>query len=468
MRFKKFIAAITALVLLTGLFTVAPVAQAEEVEQSAISGPMLYASSGADDWSEDLDLDELHDYLYEKMAACEQNVDISAFDIDVDDISDLLLFMQQEIPEAFHVNLNQVYYSYYKGDILSLDLRYYCDATTYQEQYAAVKAAAKEMVKGIKNLGELEKALLLHDRIAQHCAYESGTFLPMDYTLYGTLIEKTSVCQGYALTYKYLLEMVGMESEICTSQRLNHAWNIITVNGERYHVDVTWDDPTNDVLGRVNHNNFLRSTIGIFSTGHTAYDYDWTPDDTTYDNYFWQDSKTAFQLAGGEIYYIDSNDATINRYSDRTSIQSIEAYWLAGPSSAYPGCYSRLSSDGTNLIYALTDKVYKLNPETMEQEVLFEAEIPAGQYLNIYGFTLEGDSLHCILSSSPNFKSTDTIIDFFEHYELPTVSPVQIAVTIMQSLIGMNIETDTEEMDRNADGKLSIADAVYLLRGLIA
>ena len=40
-----------------------------------------------------------------------------------------------------------------------------------------------------------------------------------------------------------------MKSRYCASDLMNHGWNIVTVDGVDYHVDVTWDDagnPEND------------------------------------------------------------------------------------------------------------------------------------------------------------------------------------------------------------------------------
>ena len=47
---------------------------------------------------------------------------------------------------------------------------------------------------------------------------------------------------------------------------MNHAWNLIKIDGEWYHIDVTWDDPTPDLLGRVNHVFFLISDDAIASS----------------------------------------------------------------------------------------------------------------------------------------------------------------------------------------------------------
>lgn len=64
-------------------------------------------------------------------------------------------------------------------------------------------------------------------------------------------IEKKSVCAGYARATQYLLEQMGIQTtyvygtssnEIYTTP-VEHAWNIVQLDGQYYHVDTTWGDP---------------------------------------------------------------------------------------------------------------------------------------------------------------------------------------------------------------------------------
>ena len=132
--------------------------------------------------------------------------------------------------------------------------------------------AANELLCSIrraKSLSDLEKALLVHDALAATCEYgmdnDTGD---IRFTAYGALVNRKAVCQGYAEAYAYLMTQLGITCGLCRSDILNHAWNIIEIDGEEYHVDVTWDDPVYDVSGRSRHVNFLRSTEGLISTGH--------------------------------------------------------------------------------------------------------------------------------------------------------------------------------------------------------
>lgn len=41
-----------------------------------------------------------------------------------------------------------------------------------------------------------------------------------------------------------------------SSAQMNHGWNIVTIDGERYHLDVTWNDPIPDQVGRLRYQYF--------------------------------------------------------------------------------------------------------------------------------------------------------------------------------------------------------------------
>lgn len=96
--------------------------------------------------------------------------------------------------------------------------------------------------------GEWETALWLHDWLIYNANYD------YTYTYYhpnGVLLEGTGVCQSYAEAYALLLDVFGIENQIIVSPEMDHAWNLVKLDGEWCHIDCTWDDP--GVGGAENH-----------------------------------------------------------------------------------------------------------------------------------------------------------------------------------------------------------------------
>ncbi len=165
--------------------------------------------------------------------------------------------------------------------------------------------------------------------------------------MYGTLVNRLSVCQGYAKTYQYLLNQLGIENYLCSSEKLVHVWNIVELDGVYYHVDVTYDDPIPDVLGRADHSNFLVSTAKLKENEHNETDFDTTPSDARYDNAFWTDSQAAFQLVLNRIFYTDGSriyewDDNTNKNDSVLVNSNIERY-------------TRLASDSKNIYFSGND-----------------------------------------------------------------------------------------------------------------
>ena len=286
--------------------------------------------------------------------------------------------IRDESPELIRINPAGYFSCTYYNTISSIGVEYLFDDPAYfQQEYELFLDKTKELVSGIKDnstLNDVEKALLLHDRLATCCEYDYenyqlGIMVPASHSAYGAICLGTAVCQGYAYAYDYLLEQVGIKSEYCSSDVINHAWNIVYIDDKPYHVDVTWDDPVRDVTGRVFHDNFLRSTQGIIETDHIGddgtVDFITTPVDTTYDNYFWQNTNASFEVIGDKIYYKDGDSYTIYAISDiNDGVTGNAKELIAGRDVV---SYSTKIGSAYGLLYfSGDDAVYSYNPTNGE------------------------------------------------------------------------------------------------------
>lgn len=96
---------------------------------------------------------------------------------------------------------------------------------------------------------EYEKIKYVYEYIVGHTDYEETA--SDNQNIYSVLVNGKSVCAGYARATQYLLEKLGVFCTYVTgtsvrpetSEEVPHAWNIVSCDGEYYHVDTTWGDP---------------------------------------------------------------------------------------------------------------------------------------------------------------------------------------------------------------------------------
>jgi hypothetical protein len=132
------------------------------------------------------------------------------------------------------------------------------------DKVTAVYNKAKSIVNSItsSNMSDLQKELAIHEYVVKNTAYDYDNYInevvPEDsYTAYGTLILGRAVCQGYADTMKLLLNLAGIEAHVVVGYAGEpHAWNMVKIDGEYFHVDATWDDPVPDAGNRVRYTYF--------------------------------------------------------------------------------------------------------------------------------------------------------------------------------------------------------------------
>lgn len=148
------------------------------------------------------------------------------------------------------------------------------------KESTGTEAYVDEILKRIitKKMTDVEKIKAVHDYIVLHTAYyENPRLKPEDYpaevfTIEGVLLKGEAVCQGYAETFQLFMEKLGISSRVVVGKDLidlvGHAWNMVSLDGKWYHVDVTWDDPVPDQPDRVQYKYFL-VTDEILSVDHS-------------------------------------------------------------------------------------------------------------------------------------------------------------------------------------------------------
>ena len=162
-----------------------------------------------------------------------------------------LLLMMQE-PQFFYVDTQYMLAEH----MAETNICYRYDAETAAKMTKELDAAADRILEQVSyTQTEWQKLRTIHDGIAAGCTYEIGA---RSDDAYGCLVDGIAQCEGYAKAFLYVTRRAELETMCVTgkSERgVLHVWNMVQIDGNYYHVDVTWDDDP-QYAGEVSHRYF--------------------------------------------------------------------------------------------------------------------------------------------------------------------------------------------------------------------
>ncbi|MBQ4312045.1 MAG: hypothetical protein II773_10670 [Oscillospiraceae bacterium] len=285
----------------------------------------------------------------ELRAGLDECLDEIAFSKAISD-SDLFSVYQRVFDEAPYC-----YYVYNISDIVTdssgrikkISVKYlFDDADSCKKAVKECEDEVNTIISGIDSTWtDFQKCAYLHDYLVLSCKYDYQEGRRCR-SVYGALIEKNIVCVGYARAYRLLLSRVGVTAENVTSNAMNHMWNIVNVDGNWYHVDITYDDGytifSSD--GATGHKYFLKSDIGL--KDHSK---DWTLSDVTIDEgssvFYYPDAPRALSKKYDKELW--SNSDRVFAYADNCILFSTKFGDIC--------CYDALN-DTTSLMGAISRK----------------------------------------------------------------------------------------------------------------
>lgn len=128
-------------------------------------------------------------------------------------------------------------------------LNYEFEVTVPPEARASMKeqleAAADACIAQIPaGADEYEKIKFVYEFIINTTEYQKES--QDSQNIQSVLLYHTSVCAGYAKTFQYILNRMGLFCTYITGTIRNggeHGWNMVRIGDSYYYTDVTWGDP---------------------------------------------------------------------------------------------------------------------------------------------------------------------------------------------------------------------------------
>ena len=116
------------------------------------------------------------------------------------------------------------------------------------QQY--IENIIRQIKEQTKENTDVQKIKKVHDWLVSVIEYDKTEENLNKYSIYGALHDKKAVCEGYARSFKYIMEEIGVPCVLVAGTAQNsegttevHAWNYVQIEQNWYAIDITWDDP---------------------------------------------------------------------------------------------------------------------------------------------------------------------------------------------------------------------------------
>lgn len=191
----------------------------------------------------------------------------------------------------------------------------------YQEMKSSYELGVSRALACITDsMNDVSKVYALHDWLCDRATYnhdaatggsEASDAYPKSFTSYGCMVEGLGVCQSYTLALSDLLNRAGVENSPLLVAVMNHAWNMVELDGGWYNIDATWDDSEGERVSSSSatykpvYSYFLQSNGEFEDGGH----YGWTDEETYgYDASQMDASDSGYDKANWMLYAPEGNE----------------------------------------------------------------------------------------------------------------------------------------------------------------
>ena len=167
-------------------------------------------------------------------------------------------------PDVFYLSPNKMYLNietttYSSGATYNVFINSGSEKNYFTDEFSseAQVESAISQIEQVKNTlvsrrtgNTYDDIKMVHDYLINNIEYDTTISKANIYDVYGALVNHVAVCEGYARSFKYILDEMGIPCVLVIGTGTNsrgeterHAWNYVEVQGNWYAVDCTWDDP---------------------------------------------------------------------------------------------------------------------------------------------------------------------------------------------------------------------------------
>ncbi|MDR2569681.1 MAG: hypothetical protein LBD23_05210 [Oscillospiraceae bacterium] len=144
----------------------------------------------------------------------------------------------------------------------------------YAAAYPIIETARqkKDAYQQLITIYEYLQSRIIYDKDELHAVSKNRAGNQLSHNMYGALVVQKAVCDGFSAAFQYVASHLGYRSTVingksdhCSFGNVNHAWNMIEIAGNYYHLDLTWDSCHFAEHNEYSYSWFLHDDEGILA-----------------------------------------------------------------------------------------------------------------------------------------------------------------------------------------------------------
>ncbi len=219
---------------------------------------------------------EIYAEIYDILNGMKSDVRLSTLDTEATDRCFNCVMLDH--PEIFYVSGYRLTTYTLAGKLtyIALSGKYTMDSAERDRRKALIDSCVNACLAGVPaGTDEYTRVKYVYDYIVGHTDYVADA--PDSQNICSVFINGKSVCQGYTMATKYLLDKMGIFCTVVygSANGVSHAWNLVKADGVYCYVDTTWGDASyrsatdGSTFNKTNY-NYLGADSAILNETHTV------------------------------------------------------------------------------------------------------------------------------------------------------------------------------------------------------
>lgn len=179
-------------------------------------------------------------------------------------VDTILQAVVDDHPELYDYSTG--YASMTSDDKVKVVVAYNDNREIRKERNEQLQATLREVKTQVNDtMSDFDKVKLVYDFVIMRNEYVDNA--KNNQNIISALVDKQTVCAGYAKAVQYLLNHLGVEATYITGEILQpeegeiaaHAWNLVKIDNQYYYLDPTWGDFVSEESNHTCYSYFMMS-----------------------------------------------------------------------------------------------------------------------------------------------------------------------------------------------------------------